>query len=89
VPMVLRLPALAPRHRVGIVEADQPLAVRSMQRERIIEAVWFVRRYRHSPYDELHPMTAIGVHHEQLPVEIEKCIESRVARLRHTKRLSH
>jgi hypothetical protein len=28
-------------------------------------------------------MTALGVHHEHLPVEVEKGIEGRVARLHH------
>jgi hypothetical protein len=33
--------------------------------------------------DEPDPMAALWVHHESLPVEVEKHIEGRVARLRH------
>lgn len=37
--MILRLSALLPRDRVSIVEADEPLAIRSMQCQRIVQAV--------------------------------------------------
>ena len=81
--MVLRLSALPPPDRMGVVEADQPLAVRSVQRERVVDAVRLLRRYRHLPDSEPDPVTALRVHHENLPVEVEKHIEGRVARLRH------
>jgi hypothetical protein len=72
---------------MGIVEADQPLAIRPMQRERVVDAVRLLRRYRHPRHDEPDPVTALRVHHENLPVEVEKHIEGRIARLCH-RRLS-
>jgi len=38
-PMVLGS-ALLPRYRMGVIEANQPLPIRSMQRERVIDPVW-------------------------------------------------
>jgi hypothetical protein len=34
-------------------------------------------------------MATVRVHHENLPVEVEKQIERRIARFRHSKWLSH
>jgi hypothetical protein len=45
--MVLRLATLPPTDRMSIIESDQPLAVGSVQRQRIIEAVRLLRRHRH------------------------------------------
>ena len=69
-----------------VVEADQPLTVRPVQRQRVVDAVGFLRRHRHSRHDQPDPMTALGVHHENLPVQVEKHIEGRIARLRFSKR---
>jgi len=79
--MVLRLAALLPCHRMGVVEADQPLAVRPVQCQRLVDAMRLLRRHRHPRHDEPDPMAALRVHHENLPVEVEKYIEGRVARL--------
>jgi hypothetical protein len=68
---------------MGVVEAGQPLAVRSMQRERIVQPMRFRRRHRHARHDEPDPVATLRIHHENLPVEIEKDIEGRVARFRH------
>ncbi len=81
--MVLRLAALAPADGMRVVESDQPLAERPMQSERGVDAVRLLRRRGHPCNDEPDPMTALGVHHEDLPVEVEKHIEGGVARLRH------
>ena len=35
--MVLRLAAFLPRHRMGVVEAGEPLAGRPVQRQRVIQ----------------------------------------------------
>jgi hypothetical protein len=47
-----------------------------------------LRRHRHPLHDEPDPMAALRVHHENLPVEIEKDIEGQVAGLRHGIELS-
>ena len=86
--MVLRLATLLPTDRMSIIESDQPFAVRSVQRQRIIEAVRLLRRHRHPRHDESHPMAAFRVYNKDLPVEVEKHIEGRVARLRHDLELS-
>ena len=81
--MVLRPTPNLPPHRMGVVEPDQPFAVRPMQRQRVVDAVRLLRRHWHPRYDEPDPVAALGVHHENLPVEVEKHIEGRVTRLRH------
>lgn len=80
VAMMLRLAAFLLADRMGVIEADQPLAIRSMELRRIVEAVRLLRRYRHSRHDEPHPMAALRVHHEHLAVELEEHIEGRVPR---------
>jgi len=81
--MVLRFAALAPADRMGIVEACQPLPVRPVQRQRIVDVVRLLRRHRHPRHHEPDPVAALRVHHENLPVQVEKHIEGRVTRLRH------
>ena len=87
--MVLRFAALLPPDRVGVVEADQPLAFRPVQRERVVDAMRLLRRHRHSRHHEPDPVAAFRVHHENLPVKVEKHIEGRVPRLRHGIQLSY
>lgn len=86
--MVLRLAALLPRHRMGVVEADQPLAIRPVQRQRVVDAVRLLRRFRHPRPHEANPMAALGVNHENLSIEVEQHIEGWVARLHHGTELS-
>ncbi len=81
--MVLPLAAPLPRDRMRVVEADQPLALRPMQRERVVDAVRLLRRHRNPRHHEPDPVAALRVHHENLPVEVKKHIEGRVTRLRH------
>jgi hypothetical protein len=81
--MILRRASLLPRDRMSIIETDQPLAVRSVQRERIVDTVRLFRRHWHPRYDKPDPMAALWVHHENLTVEVEKHIEGRVTRLCH------
>ena len=80
--MVLRGAALLPRDRMGVVEADQPLAIRPVQGERVVDAVRLLRRCRHPRHHEPNPVAAFRVHHENLPVEVEQQIEGRVTWLR-------
>jgi hypothetical protein len=50
--MVLRLATLLPADRMSIIESDQPFALRSVQRQSIIEAVRLLRRHRYPRHDE-------------------------------------
>ena len=81
--MVLRRAALLPRHRMGVIEADQPLAVWAMQRQRVIEPVWFLRRHGYTRHREPDPVAALRVQNEHLAVEVEQHIEGQVARRHH------
>ncbi len=83
--MVLRLTPLLSADRMRIVEADQPLAVRPMKRDGIVDAVRLLWRDRHARHDKPDPMTTLRVHHENLPIEVEKHIEGRIARRTHRK----
>ena len=86
--MVLCLPALLARYRMGVVEANKPLAIRSVQRQRIVQPVRLLRRYRHLSHNERDPVAAFWIDDQHLSVEIEKHIKGGVARFRHTRRLS-
>ena len=66
--MVVRLSALPPPDRMGVVEADQPLAVRSVQRERVVDAVRLLRRRKDPCYDRSNPMASFGVNEQNLPL---------------------
>ncbi len=73
--MVLWIAAFLLFRRMGIVEADQTLAIRPVQRQRIIQAVGLLRRYRHTRYHELGPMAAARIVDEHLSIEVEEHIE--------------
>jgi hypothetical protein len=75
VAIVLCLPALLPLHRMGIVEADQPLAIRPMQRQRIVQPVRLLRRRRHLRHHKADPVAAFRIDDEHLPIEIEQYIQ--------------
>ena len=81
--MVLRLTALLSRHWMGVVEPDQALAIRPVQRQRVIQAMRLCRRYCDPRHHEPNPMAARRIDDQHLPVEVEKRIESRVTGLRH------
>ena len=74
---------------MGIVESDQPLAVRPVQRQRIVDAVRLLRRDWHPRHRKPDPVTTLRVRYENLPVKVEKHIEGRVTRLRHSVWLSY
>ena len=82
----LAMPAFA--NRMRIVESDKPLAIGSVKRQRIVEAVWSFSGNRHAPDDKLNPMTARRIDDEHLPVQIEQHVESAVARRWHATLLS-
>ena len=81
--MILRPAPLLPPHRMGVVETDQPLSTRPVQRQRVVQPVRLLRRRRHSRHDEPDPVAALRIHDENLPVEVQEHIESRVTRVRH------
>ncbi len=89
VTMVLRLAPLLVCRRMGIIEADQPLAVRPVQRERVVDAMRLLGGCRHACHDEPDPVTTVRVHHENLLVEVQKHIEGRVGPLSHARELSY
>jgi len=72
--MVLWFGALPPGDRMCVIEADQPLAIRSVQREGVVNAVWLLSGGRDPRYDEPDRVTALGIHHEHLSIEIEQYI---------------
>ena len=84
--MVLGLPARLPRDRMGFVEANQPLAVRPVQRQRIVQSVRLLRRYL--SHNEAHPVAALRIDDQPLPIEVEQHIKGGVARRRYFRRLS-
>ena len=71
--------ALLPRHRMGVVEPDQPLAIGSMQGERVVDSMRLLRRSPYACHHESDPVAAARVHHENLPVEIKKQIEGQIS----------
>jgi hypothetical protein len=74
--------------RMSIVESDQPLAIGSVKRQRIVEPVWSFSGNRHAPDDKLNPITTRRIDDEHLPVQIEQHVESAVARRWHATLLS-
>lgn len=71
-------------HAMRIVEANEPLTVWAVQRQRIIEPMRLLGGYRHPRDDKTHPMATIRIDDERLSVKIEQGIERPVAGLRHT-----
>ena len=81
--MILWLAAPLFRHRMRVVEPDQPLAAGAVQRERLVDPMRLLRRQWHPRHDKSDPVATFGVHHENLPIEVEQHVEGRVTRLRH------
>ena len=86
--MVLRLAALLLRHRMGVVEADQPLAIRAMQRERIIQPVRLFRGWRDLRDNEPDSVSTLRVHDQREVMQVEQSVESRIVLLHDIERLS-
>ena len=60
-PVIVSYPAAATRtgaraDRMGVVEADKPRPVRSVQCQRVVESVRFLRDRRHTVDTETHPV---------------------------------
>ena len=82
-PMVLRLASLLAPYPVSVVITDQPLAIGTVQGQRVVEAVRFVRRHRHSRYREPDPIVARWIDDEHLAIELEQGVKARVSWLAH------
>src|SRR3546814_3539479 len=81
-PVILRLVAPAAIDLVGAVEADQPSAVRAMERQGIVEAVRLARRRRNPCHDEPNPVAARRIHDQNLTVQVEQRVQAGIP-LRH------
>ncbi len=79
--VVLRVTSLLFRYRMGIVETDEPSAVRSMLRKRVVDPVRLLRRNRNLRHYETHPMATLGINNEHLPIQIKQGVKRRFALL--------
>lgn len=70
--VVVRLTASTLADRMGIVETDEPFAIRAVKCQRVAEPVRSCSRNRHAPNDKLHPMTTRRIDDEHLPIQIEQ-----------------
>jgi hypothetical protein len=61
-----------PFDRMSVVEADQALAMLSMQRQRIIEAVRLGLANRDALDDEPDPMPSLWIDDKNLPVQVKQ-----------------
>ena len=89
--MVLRLAALLPRHRMGVVEAiHQPGARRQGRAASASNPARAASAATSAPVSpEPDPMAALRVHDEHLAVEVEQAHRGGGARLRHDIELSY
>lgn len=65
------------------LEADQPLTLRPMQGELVVEPVRLLGRDNNPGDHEPDPVPAARVHHQDLAVEVEQGVERWVAGRRH------
>lgn len=87
--MALRLAALLPTDGMRIVEADQPLAIRPVQGQRVVDTMGLLRRDLYTRDDEPDPVSTLRIHDKNLPVEIEKQVEGQITYPGHRMWLSH
>jgi hypothetical protein len=74
---------------MGVVNSDQPLAIRPGQPQRVVQSMRLLRRRRYPRDNDPDPVATLRIHHENLPVEVEKHVEGGVTRLRHVIELSY
>ena len=73
---------------VCVVEPDQPLAVRGVQGQRIVQPVRPLRSRLGSHHDELHPVSDL-IHEQRLAVKVEQRVQLGIAvRRRYRRKLS-
>jgi len=81
VAMVLRIASHLLPKGMSVIESHQTLAVSSMQGERIIQSVRFLRRWRNPRDHEPDRVPALWVYHKREAVEVEQRVESRIVHL--------
>lgn len=86
--MILRTSSILPFYWMSVVESDLPFAIRSVQRERVIDPMRFLGGHRHPGHHELDPMASRRIDHKDLPVEIQKHIQRQVISSTHAHKLS-
>ncbi len=75
---------------MSVVETDQSLAIRPMQRERIIQAVGPFFRRLYPLGDEFHPMIADRIDDKHDAIKRKKVVKTRIRnRFRHCPRCYH
>lgn len=81
--MILRVASILASHRMGIVEPDESLTIRTVQRERIVNAMRFLGGHRHPRDHEFDPVASRRIDNEDLPIEIEKHDQRWIMRFTH------
>ena len=69
VTMVLQFAAPLRYDRMGIIQPNQPLALRPVQPERVVDAMWLPERHRYPRHQEPDPMAAVRVRHGTRPTK--------------------
>ncbi len=62
-----------------IVKSNNTIAIGRMERQRLADAVWPLRRRRRFEANELHPMAARGIDHKNLAIQAKKIVEAGIA----------
>jgi hypothetical protein len=86
--MVVGIVAGAVADRMRVVEADETFSVRPVEGERVVKSVWFGGVAGYAGYGETHPVVAVGVHDEDLTVQVQEGVQRGVTGERHVLRLS-
>ena len=87
--VVLRVATFLLSNAMRIVEPNQPFAILSMQRERVIQSMRFLRSRRDFGNDEPDPVSAVRIHNQREAIQIEQRVEGRIMLLHSVKRLSY
>ena len=65
---------------MGIIKADQPFAVRTMQRQGIVQSMGPLRRHWYARDHEPYPVATLRIDHEHRAIEVNQRIQARVGR---------
>jgi hypothetical protein len=57
-----------------VVESNEALTVRPMERKRVIQAVWLGLGSGYTSHNKPHPVPAFWIEHKHLPIKIEQRI---------------
>jgi len=77
--MIESSPRLFAPNRMGVVEPGQAFASRSMQSQRIVEAMRPFDTNRNLSHDEPYPMSGFWIDHQNLPVQVEQSVEGQIS----------